>query len=227
VPSAQAAGARSETWGEESPMPVSSQQSFQPLPFVDRRPRALFVDRWGTLLAPAASGACKAPAELRFVPGALEALARASQAGWHIYLVGNEDAVARGELSADAWNDLCAAIEAAARAAGAEIKRSYACLDTPRTGVGEHKQESAFLFPNTGVFHHAGHEDDAALEHSWTIGDSTLELTAAWRAGVHTCGVRTGLALGDKTFAIEPEVVVKDLRQAVAEILAATSALRW
>ena len=64
--------------------------------------RALFVKRWGTLLSPTApETSCFSPELL--VPGALDALFRASQAGWWIYLLGNEDEVAHGHVKLETW----------------------------------------------------------------------------------------------------------------------------
>ena len=71
--------------------------NLSPLEGTEGPRRALFVKRWGTLLAPTSPGALRFSPEL-LVPGAVEALFRASQAGWWIYLLGNEDGVAHGHM---------------------------------------------------------------------------------------------------------------------------------
>ena len=187
------------------------------LPHTRQRPRGLFVDRWGTLLAIPPGGFVRSPDELEFLPGALDSLYHASRLGWHIYLIGNEDAVAHGELSESAWKKIQSAIEQRLTDSGIEVTRSYACLDHPE-GKGGHEQPSVFRLPETGIFYHAQHNDGIDLLKSWVIGDSTLELAAAWRAGLRYIGVRTGQALGDKALDVDPDLIVADLPAALSSL---------
>ena len=107
------------------------------LPHTRQRPRGLFVDRWGTLLATPPRGFVKHPDELEFLPGALDSLYHASRLGWKIYLIGNEDAVAHGQLSESAWKTIQSAIEKLLLDSGIEVARSYACLEHPEgKGIG-------------------------------------------------------------------------------------------
>jgi histidinol phosphatase-like enzyme len=154
---------------------------------------------------------------VEFLPGALDALFHAGQLGWNIYLIGNEDAVAFGELSEGAWKKIEAHIEDALRDHGIPLKRSYACLEHPETG-GPHAQPSVFRLPETGAFYHAMHNDGIDLSKSWVIGDSTIELAAAWRADLHSIGVRTGVALGDETLSVEPAFIAEDLASAITAL---------
>lgn len=190
---------------------------FTPLPGTTPPPRALFVDRWGTLLQPPERGYARAPEELRYYDGAVDALFRAGRAGWRIYLLGNEDAVARGELSDDAWTAIEARLLGDLRDAGVVVARHYVCLDHPE-GVAGHCRDSVYLLPNTGAFYHAAHADGIQLRRSWVIGDSTVELVAGWRAGCRQAAVRTGLALSDRSYDVEPDLDVTDLA-AVVDVL--------
>ena len=180
-------------------------------------PRGLFIDRWGTLCALPASGLARRPSDVEFLPGALDALFRASRLGWNIYLIGNEDAVAFGALSMGAWKKIDAHIQAALSAHGVVLTRSYACLEHPEAG-GPHAQPSVFRLPETGAFYHAMHNDGIDLSKSWVIGDSTIELAAAWRADLHSIGVRTGVALSDETLVVEPALLADDLASAIAAL---------
>lgn len=196
------------------------------LSIVDRRTRGLFLDRWGTLLVTPARGYAERPDELVFVDGALDALFRAQQAGFSVYLFGNEDAVAQGLLSDEAWKEVQGALHQRLAAHGLDLKRDYSCVDHPQ-GRGAHQQDSVYLLPNTGAFHHAVHFDNLALEHSWVIGDSTVELAAGWRAGAHVAAVKTGRGLADRTFEVDPPVVGRDLTAVLNELVRAATTLRW
>jgi histidinol phosphatase-like enzyme len=196
-----------------------------PLPGTGPEPHALFVDRWGTLLERPEAGFCERFADARFTPGAVDLLFRAVQAGWTLYLVGNEDAVADGRLTDTAWETFEKDLLAHLAGLGVAVRRSYSCLDHP-AGKGKHRRDSVFLFPNTGAMYHAAQNDGVRLAESWVIGDSTLELSAGWRAGCRLAGVRTGLGLADGEIHVEPEVVCDDLTAALNEILAVERILR-
>jgi histidinol phosphatase-like enzyme len=181
--------------------------------------RGLFVDRWGTLLERPDGGDPRGPQDLRFLPGAVDALFRAQRAGWRIYLVGNEDAVAFGRLAEADWARFEGAMLSSLADQGVCVTRNYACLDHPR-GVPARRSDSVFRLPNTGAFYHAKHHDGTWLEGSWLVGDSTLEHAAAWRAGLKRAGVRTGEALADGCFDLEGyDLVESDLPSVVGALL--------
>ena len=196
-----------------SPPPLSGS-----LPRFQRPPCGLFVDRWGTLLELPAKGYVTRFEDVRFQPGALEALFRAHRAGWQLYLIGNEDQVAFGRQSDASWEKLKSDLLEHLDQQGIGLRRFYAAVDRP-DGKGAHQGDSVFLLPNTGAFYQAHHLDGLELERSWVIGDGTLELVAGWRAGLRQAGVRTGLALGDATYEVDPEIVAADLASAVQAVM--------
>jgi D-glycero-D-manno-heptose 1,7-bisphosphate phosphatase len=205
-------------------MHASHRSPYPPLDGTVPAPRALFIDRWGTLLELPEGGFARSVDEVRFQRGALDALFRASRAGWYLYLLGNEDAVAFGRLALESWNEIEKKMLAEIARAGVPLARNYACIDHPEGAPGR-RNDSVYLLPNTGAFYHALHNDGVELAKSWVIGDSTLELVAGWRAGCRMAAVRTGLNLGDRAFEVDPEVVEKDLRSVVLELLQRTEAL--
>jgi histidinol phosphatase-like enzyme len=198
-------------------MQLYEPNAFAPLPGTEPAARGIFIDRWGTLLVEPPDGEPKSP-EVVFHEGALDALFKAHRAGWYVYLVGNEDDVAFGRLSDEDWTDIQEAYTTELRNHGVVIRREYACLDHPE-GVGDHRFDSVFLLPNSGLFHHAVHNDGIQLGKSWVVGDETLELVAGWRAGCRLAGVRTGRALGDAAFSVEAEFTADTLAEAVLGIL--------
>jgi len=191
---------------------------YSPLPGTTPAPRALFVDRWGTLLATPERGFAACAGDVTFLPGTLNALFRAVRSGWKVYLLGNEDAVAYGEISPAQWKEIVEHVHAKLAGAGVLLERDYSCTTRP-DGVPGQVADSVYLLPNTGAFYHAVHEDGIDLAKSWVIGDSTLELVAGWRAGCRQAGVRTGLGLSDRTFDVEPELIGDDLATVIDVLL--------
>jgi phosphoglycolate phosphatase-like HAD superfamily hydrolase len=83
------------------------------------------------------------------------------------------------------------------------VVRSYACLDH-HEGRGAHQRRSVFQLPDTGVFYHASQHDGVALNESWVVGDTTLDLAGGERAGCKVAAVRSGKGLRDAELEVEP-----------------------
>ena len=197
-----------------------------PLPGTGQARRALFIDRFGTLLEAPEGKPRSTYKTLCFVQGGLDALFRCVQAGWKIYLIGNESAVAEGHCKDTSWVEFEREMMETLSSAGVDVTRCYACLDDPVNGKGKHLRDSVFLLPNTGAMYHARQHDGIQLDESWVIGDSSLELAAGWRAGCRVASVQTGLGNGDD--ALETEVVFtgSNLVEVLDEILEMAKAAR-
>lgn len=190
---------------------------YSPLPSSGPPARGLFIDRWGTLLELPEQGFVERFEDARFTPGTLDALFHAGQAGWNLYLIGNEDAVAHGHWSIDSYSAFEADLLEHLRSHGIPIRRSYACTDDPE-GVPPHTKDSVFFLPNTGGLYHAAQVDGISLDQSWVIGDSSLELVAGWRASCRLAGVRTGMAVQDGNFPVDPEIHAEDLASVLRDV---------
>lgn len=196
-----------------------------PLPGTLRAPRALFVGRWGALLERTGSP-CRAFADARVAPKAGELLFRATQAGWRLYLVGNEPDVARGRVSDAAWEGFQSELHAHLAGLGIPVQRDYACLDHPQSGKGKHKRESVYRFPNTGALYHAFQEDATDLGTSWMLSDDILELASASRAGVHALAIGASRRVVEGPIEVECDASASSLADALAIVLAGDAVRR-
>jgi D-glycero-D-manno-heptose 1,7-bisphosphate phosphatase len=188
-----------------------------PLPGAGRPVRGLFVSRAGILLSPEPGSRPDQATSAALSAAALRMLFRAGQQGWTLYLIGNEDSVARGRTSDAAWERFEADLMRRLRGEGIPIRRHYACVDHPR-GKGKHQRDSVFRFPNTGALYHAAQEDGIELRESWVVSGDTDELAAGWRAGCRTA--RVGAKETRKNeLQIEPDLAASDLAGTLAEVL--------
>ena len=192
----------------------------RPLSGTEAPVRGLFIDRWGTLIASDSPCLVSKSVPWNFLPRAVDAMFRAQQEGWLLYLIGNEAAVADGQIEESFWLEQEREILARLSAHGVRIRRNYACLDHP-AGKGAHKRPSVFLLPDTGVFYHALQMDGVVLDKSWVVGDGTLELAAGERAGMRTAGVRSGRGLADAELHVDPQFIAQDLTEFVSTLLGA------
>lgn len=198
---------------------------YPPLPGAGRPPRGLFVGRSAALLEVANRAAGPKLPKASCPAETLRMLFRAGQRGWNLYLIGNEERVARGRVSDETWGAFETELLAMLRGQGIPVVRHYACLDHPR-GKGRHRRDSVFRFPNTGALFHACQEDGIELRESWVIAGDEDELVAGWRAGCRTARLQNGpepLARGPAGRTgpqVEPDFVAENLARALAELLA-------
>ena len=191
---------------------------FAPLPGMEAPQRGIFIDRWGTLLDLAGHDAGAFDPEL-FSPGCVDALFRASQSRWNLYLIGNDDSVALGRRTREEWEAFDEGMHTSLASFGVRFLRDYTCQIDPADDGVVGATDSVYRLPNTGAFYHAAHNDDILLDKSWVVGDSTIELVAGWRAGVKTLGLGSGQALGDGEFHVDPDLEASDLADAIQGLL--------
>src|SRR5207247_3609066 len=113
------------------PMQPRFPQASAPIPGTALPPRGLFISRHGALLERPVDGVYRRFEDARFTPRSLELLFRAGQAGWKVYVVGNEEGVARGKVSEAAWERFEAGLVGHLAGQGIVLARHYACLDHP------------------------------------------------------------------------------------------------
>lgn len=188
-------------------------------------PRGVFVDILGTLVEPLEGGGFPTIDDARYYDGVLDGLFRVTQAGWHLYLVGNIDTVAFGKQSIDEWRAFQTALHANMKSLGIRLRRDYTCVDNPE-GVKGQDKDSVYFLPGTGAMHHAAQADGVSLPLCWVVGDSTTELVAGWRAGCRLAGVRTGHGVTDGRFHVDPEITAETATAAFGVIARDQTILR-
>lgn len=180
---------------------------------------AIFLDRDGVIVENRMDYV-KSIAEVEFIPGALEALARLAQHSPRIVIVTNQSAVGRGLLTLEALDQINAYIlDHIARARG-RIDGVYVCLHPPNEGCDCRK-------PAPGLLLRAARELEIDLPASVMIGDNVTDVRAAHAAGVRPILVHTGLGATQELSDVEgpPVQRCRDLAQAVEILLRAQSGI--
>ena len=158
------------------------------------------------------------PADFHLLPGAAQAIKRLNRAGWAVVVVTNQSGLARGYFSPETLQAIHRRLEQALAQAGAGVDGIYLCPHHPDDGCTCRK-------PGTALFKQAAADMDLDLRHSVIIGDKMSDLEPGSRLGCKTVLVLTGH--GTEAWAqrhrwtFQPDVVVKDLAEAVAWLLAA------
>lgn len=144
---------------------------------------ALFFDRDGVLIEDV--GYPHRPEDLRWTPGAREAVLGLTRAGWWTFVVTNQSGVARGYYELDALDGFHARMQAELGRIGARIDAFYACPHHPEAALARWRHpDHPDRKPNPGMLLRAMAEHAVDRDRSVLIGDRPSDLEAARRAGV-------------------------------------------
>ncbi|MFN8851183.1 MAG: D-glycero-beta-D-manno-heptose 1,7-bisphosphate 7-phosphatase [Inhella sp.] len=118
----------------------------------------------------------KSPDELDPLPGALEAVARLNQAGWHTVLATNQPGIGRGLLDMQAVNAVHKRLNQLLQAKGGRLDAAFFCPHTPEDGCSCRK-------PLPGLLEEISQRFDVSLEAVHMVGASLRDLQTAQAAG--------------------------------------------
>jgi D-glycero-D-manno-heptose 1,7-bisphosphate phosphatase len=149
---------------------------------------AAFLDRDGVIVENRADYV-KSIGEVRFIPGALAALAQAAPLDFQLVVVTNQSVIGRGQLTEPASAAINAYVHQQIVAAGGRIDGWYVCPHLPEAGCACRK-------PKPGMLLSAAADLGIDLPASVMIGDALSDVLAGHAAGTHSIMVRTGLGSG-------------------------------
>jgi D-glycero-D-manno-heptose 1,7-bisphosphate phosphatase len=154
-----------------------------------RRPRALLLDRDGTLISE--TGYLRAGEPYAWLPGAADALARACAGGLGLAVVTNQSAIARGWLTREGLDGIHGRMRAELAAHGVTLEHWLACPHHPDFDPGA-GGACACRKPEPGLLLKAARLLGVAPGDCWMVGDSWRDLEAGRRAGCTPVLVTTG-----------------------------------
>lgn len=143
---------------------------------------ALFLDRDGTLNED--YGYVSDPARLVLLPGAAQAVKRANDLGWNVFLVTNQSGIGRGyyaEADAIACN---AALQEMLRAHGAHLDDIRYAADHPEAEEPRYRIATGWRKPEPGMLIDLMAHWPTVREMSLMVGDKDSDIAAGAAAGV-------------------------------------------
>jgi len=156
----------------------------------------------------------KSPDEWKPIPGSLEAIARLSQADYHVVVATNQSGVGRGLFDMSTLNAIHDKMLKSVVHAGGRIDAIFFCPHTTAANCNCRK-------PKSGMIDEIATRYNTDLKDVPAVGDSLRDLEAAARLGAQPILVRTGK--GEKAFAKgglpEGTQVYADLADAVAALV--------
>ncbi len=184
---------------------------------VPSRDRVVFLDRDGVInqLAPD-NGYVTSWEDFRFLPGALDAIARLTRSGFRIVVVTNQSCIGRGLATHEDIRLIHRIMEERIEEVGGRIEAVYYCPHKPDDGCSCRK-------PKPGLFLAAQEDLGIDLVQSIVIGDSLSDLQAVEKIHGTSLLVRTGH--GSDTMAqlgpgvVQPSAIAHDVGEAAEWIL--------
>jgi D,D-heptose 1,7-bisphosphate phosphatase len=145
--------------------------------------RAVFFDRDNTLVED--SGYTHKPEDLKWMPGAREAVRAANDDGYGVFVVTNQAGIARGYYDVAAMHEFHAAMQADLYEIGAHIDQFYHCPHHPDGAIPDLSIACSCRKPGTGMLEQAFEDHALSKEGSFMIGDKPKDVA---------CGKTYGLA---------------------------------
>ena len=146
-----------------------------------------------------------------FLPRVLESLKKATDSGYRVVIISNQQCVGKGYITSEELDDLTDNIKRAMKEAGVDVAGIYYC-------VHKKDDECSCRKPKPGLFHMAQDEFEIKdLKNCFYIGDSARDIVAGKKAGMKTILVLSGKSEPGEVDAWEdkPDHVCKDLDCAV------------
>ncbi len=180
--------------------------------------RALFLDRDGTLVVE--RGYITAVEDVELLPGVAGAVAAATAAGWKVFVVTNQAAVAKGLITEDELAEINQRMLMMLGAEGAMLDGIYCCPHHPEGTVPDFAIECSCRKPRPGLLEQAAREHGIDLAASVVVGDTRRDLEAARAAGAGAILVLTGKGAATSQDPHDADFVAPTLADAVAWLVA-------
>jgi D,D-heptose 1,7-bisphosphate phosphatase len=180
--------------------------------------KAVFLDRDGTIVED--SGYINSPHQLKFIPGAIEAIKKLNEAGYKVVVITNQSGVARGLITEDMLQTIDKTMHKWILSGGAHLDGLYYCPHHSEHGHYPYKQECECRKPHPGLIKKAQKDLDIDLSQSYMIGDHATDIEAGQRAGVKTIFILSGHGAKEKdNLKSQPNYSTSDLLAAVKWLL--------
>lgn len=160
---------------------------------VFRRKPAMFLDRDGTLNVD--KGYTHKPEDLIWLPEAKEAIKFANDTGYFVFVVTNQAGVARGYYEEEAVHRFHEAMQHELFQIGAHVDAFIWCPHHARGSVAEYAIDCICRKPKPGMLYELLTNWPVDIAHSFMIGDSDSDISAARVAGISGLLYRSGSLL--------------------------------
>ena len=146
--------------------------------------KSVFLDRDGVLNKSFGFRPPNNASELQILPGAPQAVAKLSQAGFLVFVVTNQGGVGLGYMTSENLASIHEKLTQEVEKAGGTFTEIMACIHKPRAGCACRK-------PKPGMLLDLAHKYNVDLRKSFMIGDRDMDIQAGQAAGTTTILIKS------------------------------------
>lgn len=184
---------------------------------------AIFLDRDGTINK--LDNFIYKAEDLELLDGVVEAIGAINSSGLLAIIITNQPSVARGLCDVSDIDHIHKKLKTLLGKEGVFVDDIFFCPHHPDKGFPEenplYKVDCECRKPKTGMIEQAKEKFNIDLSSSYMIGDSTMDIELAKRAGLKSVLVMTGLGGSDNKYDAVPDFTAENLYEAVQKILGA------
>jgi len=151
---------------------------------------AAFLDRDGVIIREA--DYLRRQEDMDIYPNAVEAVRLLNSSGYHVIVITNQSAVARGYLSVQELEEIHEALRGLMALEGAIIDKIYYCPHHPDFGPPHLRISCSCRKPMAGMIRRAVEEFPLDMKRSFVMGDHWSDMELAFNVGLSGVMVRTG-----------------------------------
>ena len=189
---------------------------------ISKNLRVILLDRDGVINRE--PGPILSPEKFEMIPKSAEAIARINVRGWRCFVITNQAAFARGDLTEKGFQKITNKMELELQNFGAYVNGQYVCPHHPEWENGIRRTSLKLCDcrkPGTLLLQRAAEENNFSANEAVFIGDSSTDFEAAAKWGTISIGVQTGNASKTDNISFEPNYWKDDLWEAVDFLLEA------
>lgn len=179
--------------------------------------KAIFLDRDGTINKK--NGLVFAEEQFQLESCAIEAIEKINQSGYLAIIITNQPVVARGLCTIGDVETIHKKLKTLLGREGVYVDDIKYCPHHPDKGYPEenplYKIPCHCRKPDIGMIEECVKQYHIDLNQSWMIGDTTTDIQTGINAGMKTILVQTGEAGNDKKYNVQPNLVCRNLLEAV------------
>jgi len=174
--------------------------------------KAAFLDRDGVIIGKAPEGGyITCWDQVRFLPGAWEAIKRLTDAGFAVIVVTNQRGIAKRLMTEADLEEIHTRMKEQLAQAGVFLTAVYYCPH-------EIFDQCRCRKPEPGMLLKAAQEFDIDCTKSWMVGDALSDIEAGEKVGARTVLISDS-GISHRAGHSAPDFIVHDLAQAVDKIL--------
>jgi histidinol-phosphate phosphatase family protein len=179
-----------------------------------KRRRAVFLDRDGTVNALRFNEYIVHPRMMRLLPGAAQAIRAMNRLGYLVIIVTNQGVIAREKATHKGLEEIHGKLIARLKKHGAKIDAFYYCPHHPDGTQKELGIVCKCRKPEIGMIQDAVKEFGIDPKRSFMVGDTTGDILVGKRAGLTTILVGTGYGGKDKKHDVKADHTARNLTEA-------------